>query len=82
MHNIKGEEEEIPPLLQKLNISDSSFMVSEFARSKNTLRARVLAKVVKNCSLNSTILKFCNLALLGNKLPDIWSFYLISVPTA
>ena len=38
VHNIKGEEEEIPPLLQKLNISDSSFMVSEFARSKNTLR--------------------------------------------
>ena len=85
-----GEEEEIPPFLQNLNINDGPFTSSEFAKAKSTLRDGKSAgpdgippEVIKNCSLDSTILKFCNLALLDNKLPDIWSLSnIIPVPKA
>ena len=50
-----GEEEEIPPFLQNLNINDGPFTVSEFARAKNTLREGksagrdgILPEVIKN----------------------------------
>ena len=33
-----GEEEEIPPIVQNLNISDGPFTVNQFAKAKNTLR--------------------------------------------
>ncbi|KAJ8406480.1 hypothetical protein AAFF_G00300540 [Aldrovandia affinis] len=65
---------------QNLNIDDGPFTTSEFARAKTTLREGKSAgpdgippEVLKNCGLNNIILQFCNLALLSNKQPDMWS---------
>ncbi|KAJ8389317.1 hypothetical protein AAFF_G00121820 [Aldrovandia affinis] len=76
----EGDEEEIPSFLQNLNIDDGPFTTSEFARAKTTLREGKSAgpdgippEVLKNCGLNNIILQFCNLALLSNKQPDMWS---------
>lgn len=70
----------MPPFLKSLNINDGPFTASEFAKAKSTLRNSkntgpdgIPPEVIKNCSLNSTILHFCNLARLDNKLPDMWS---------
>ncbi|KAJ8366576.1 hypothetical protein AAFF_G00350410 [Aldrovandia affinis] len=65
-------------------------MTSEFARAKTTLREGKSAgpdgippEVLKNCGLNNIILQFCNLALLSNKQPDMWSLSnIIPVPKA
>ena len=85
-----GEEEEIPPFLNNLNIHDGPFTVRELAKAKSTLTEGKSAgpdgippEVVKNCGLDSIILQFCNRALLGNKLPDMWSLSnIIPVPKA
>ncbi|KAJ8355187.1 hypothetical protein AAFF_G00088010, partial [Aldrovandia affinis] len=76
----EGDEEEIPSFLQNLNIDDGPFTTSEFARAKTTLREGKSAgpdgippEVLKNCGLDNIILQFCNLALLSNKQPDMWS---------
>ena len=51
---------------------------SEFAKAKGKLREGKSAgpddippEVIKNCGLDNTILEFCNLALLENKLPKM-----------
>ncbi|KAJ8409029.1 hypothetical protein AAFF_G00240500 [Aldrovandia affinis] len=85
----EGDEEEIPSFLQNLNIDDGPFTTSEFARAKTTLRGqkcwagRHTPEVLKNCGLDNIILQFCNLALLSNKQPDMWSLSnIIPVPKA
>ncbi|KAJ8372628.1 hypothetical protein AAFF_G00280930 [Aldrovandia affinis] len=86
----EGDEEEIPSFLQNLNIDDGPFTTSEFARVKTTLREGKSAgpdgippEVLKNCGLDNIILQFCNLALLSNKQPDMWSLSnIIPVPKA
>ena len=74
------EEEEIQAVLQNLNINDGPFTLSELARAKTTVRVGKSAgpdgippEVLKNCDLDDVILEFCNLALLHNRLPDMWS---------
>lgn len=40
-------------------------------------------EVLKNCALDDIILRFCNLALLHNKQPELWSLSnIIPVPKA
>ena len=83
-----GGEEEISPFLHDLSIQDGPFTVTEFEKAKRTLREGKSAgpdgippEVVKKCGLDNIILQFCNLALLGNKLPDMWSLSnIIPVP--
>ncbi|CAK6977732.1 uncharacterized protein LOC114950604 [Scomber scombrus] len=83
-----GAGEEIPSVLQNLDIDDGPFTVTELARAKATVRAGKSAgpdgippEVLKNCDLDDIMLEFSNLALLQNKLPDVWSLSnIIPVP--
>ncbi|KAJ8361351.1 hypothetical protein SKAU_G00178760 [Synaphobranchus kaupii] len=85
-----GDEEDIPPLLQNLNIDDGPFTASELARAKTTLKEGKSAgpdgippEVLKRCDLDDLILRFCNLALLHNEQPEMWSLSnIIPVPKA
>ncbi|KAK1883345.1 LINE-1 reverse transcriptase like [Dissostichus eleginoides] len=85
-----GAEESIPVFLQNLPIDDGPFTASELARAKSTVREGKSAgpdvippEVLKNCDLDDLILDFCNLALLHNMQPDIWSLSnIIPVPKA
>ncbi|KAJ4927670.1 hypothetical protein JOQ06_015475 [Pogonophryne albipinna] len=68
--------------LQNLPIDDGPFTASELARVKSTVREGKSAgldgippEVLKYCDLDDLILDFCNLALLYNMQPDIWSLY-------
>ncbi|KAJ8372888.1 hypothetical protein AAFF_G00275920 [Aldrovandia affinis] len=52
----------------------------EFATVKSTLKQGKSAgpdgippEVLKNCDLDDIILEICNLALMENNKPDIWS---------
>ena len=84
----EGEEEDIPPFLRNLDIDDGPFTVSELARAKATVREGKSAgpdgippEVVKKCKMDNIILQFCNLALMNNKKPDMWSLSnIIPVP--
>ncbi|KAJ4931272.1 hypothetical protein JOQ06_025569 [Pogonophryne albipinna] len=81
---LKGPE----AFLQNLPINDDPFTASELARAKSTVREGKSAgpdgippEVLKNCHLDDLILDFCNLALLHNMQPDIWSLSnIIPVP--
>ncbi|KAJ4929967.1 hypothetical protein JOQ06_018983 [Pogonophryne albipinna] len=76
--------------LQNLPIDDGPFTASELARAKSTVREGKSAGpdgippgVLKYCDLDDLILDFCNLALLHNRQPDIWSLSnIIPVPKA
>ncbi|KAJ4927630.1 hypothetical protein JOQ06_015437 [Pogonophryne albipinna] len=76
--------------LQNLPIDDGPFTASELARAKSTVREGKSAgpdgippEVLKYCDLDDLILDFCNLALLHNMQPDIWSLSnIIPVPNA
>lgn len=75
-----AEEEEIPSDLPNLNINDGPFTFDELVRAKATVRVGKSAgpdgippEVLKYCDLDDIILEFCNLALLHNRLPDMWS---------
>ncbi|KAJ4938949.1 hypothetical protein JOQ06_028414 [Pogonophryne albipinna] len=80
----------IPAFLQNLPIDDGPFTASELARAKSTVREGKSAgpdgippEVLKYCDLDYLILDFCNLALLHNMQPDIWSLSnIIPVPKA
>ncbi|KAJ4947922.1 hypothetical protein JOQ06_009951, partial [Pogonophryne albipinna] len=73
-----------------LPIDDGPFTASELARAKSTVREGKSAgpdgippEVFKYCDLDDLILDFCNLALLHNMQPDIWSLSnIILVPKA
>ncbi|KAJ4937844.1 hypothetical protein JOQ06_002474 [Pogonophryne albipinna] len=75
--------------LQNLPIDDGPFTASELARTKSTVREGKSAgpdgippEVLKYCDLDDLILDFCNLALLHNMQPDIWSLSnIIPVPS-
>ena len=85
---VDGAEEEIPAVLTNLNIDDGPFTVEELARGKSTLRQGKSAgpdgippEVLKNCDLDDIILEMCNLALLKDHKPDMWSLSnIIPVP--
>ena len=73
-------EEDVPPYLQNLAINDGPFTPGELARVKTTVKVGKSAgpdcippEVLKNCDLDDIILGFCNLALLHNRLPHMWS---------
>ncbi|KAJ4943537.1 hypothetical protein JOQ06_006037 [Pogonophryne albipinna] len=72
--------------LQNLPIDDGPFTASELARAKSTVREGKSAGsdgIPKYCDLDDLILDFCNLALLHNMQPDIWSLSnIIPVPKA
>ncbi|XDV26400.1 hypothetical protein PO909_030130 [Leuciscus waleckii] len=75
-----AEEEEIPSDLPNLNVNDGPFTLGELVRAKATVRVGKSAgpdgippEVLKNCDFDDIILEFCNLALLHNRLPDMWS---------
>ena len=85
---VEGAEEEIPAVLIDLNIDDGPFTAAEFIRVKSTLKQGKSAgpddippEVFKNCNLDDIILDICNLALMNNNKPDIWSLSnIIPVP--
>ena len=84
----EGEKEDVPAILQGLDIEDGPFTASELAKAKATVREGKSAgpdgippEVLKNCDLDDLILEFCNLALINNKQPEIWSLSnIIPVP--
>ncbi|KAJ4949221.1 hypothetical protein JOQ06_020739 [Pogonophryne albipinna] len=86
----KLEINKLPAFLQNLPIDDGPFTASELARAKSTVREGKSAgpdgippEVLKYCDLDDLILDFCNLALLHNMQPDIWSLSnIIPVPKA
>ena len=83
-------EEDVPAIFQGLVIDDGPFTTSELANGKSTVKKGKSAgpdgippEVLKNCDLNDLILEFCNLALMDNKQPEIWSLSnIIPVPKA
>ncbi|KAJ8398075.1 hypothetical protein AAFF_G00431520 [Aldrovandia affinis] len=77
---VDGAEKEITAVLTNLEIDDGPFTLGEFATVKSTLKQGKSAgpdgiprEVLKNCDLDDIILEICNLALMENNKPDIWS---------
>ncbi|KAJ8397433.1 hypothetical protein AAFF_G00439820 [Aldrovandia affinis] len=85
---VDGAEKVITAVLTNLEIDDGPFTLSKFATVKSTLKQGKSAgldgippEVLKNCDLDDIILEICNLALMENNKPDIWSLSnIIPVP--
>ncbi|KAJ8384488.1 hypothetical protein AAFF_G00205090 [Aldrovandia affinis] len=85
---VDGAEKVITAVLTNLEIDDGPFTLREFATVKSTLKQGKSAgpdgippEVLKNCDLDDIILEICNLALMENNKPDIWSLSnIIPVP--
>ena len=78
--DVEGAEEEIPGVLTGVNISDAPFTAAELARVKAALKQgksagpdNIPPEVYKNCDLDDLTLEICNLALMNNNKPAIWS---------
>ena len=75
-------------IYEGLNIEDGPFTELEYKKVKNTLKVGkssgpddIPPEVFKYCQFNDIGLKFCNLALMKNDKPEIWSFMnIIPVP--
>ena len=66
--------------LRDLKIDNGPFTISELAAVKSTMKQGKSAgpdgippEVLKNCNLDDIILEICNLALMANIKPDMWS---------
>ncbi|KAJ8389329.1 hypothetical protein AAFF_G00121940 [Aldrovandia affinis] len=77
---VDGAEKVITAVLTNLKIDDGPFTLREFASVKSTLKQGKNAgpdgippEALKNCDLDDIILEICNLALMENNKPDIWS---------
>lgn len=84
----EGTGDEIPAVLTNLNIYDGPFTAAELSKVRSTLKQGKSAgpdcippEVFKYCDLDDIILEICNLALMRNNKPDIWSLSnIIPVP--
>ena len=81
-------EEEIPNILEGLEIKDTQFSLEEFRKVKSSLKTGKAAgpddippEVFKLCNFDDICLDFCNNALMDNDKPDLWSLMnIIPVP--
>ena len=85
---VEDPDEEIPNIVDDLDINDGPFTLDEFRKVKTSLRAgnaagpdNIPPEVLKFCDFDEICLEFCNKALLENDKPDLWSFLnIIPVP--
>jgi hypothetical protein len=78
--NIEGEDDEIEPVVQDLNINVGPFSVEEYEKAikalvegKSSGEDGIPPEVLKRCDLDDMVLTFCNEALLNGNMPDQWS---------
>ena len=86
--SVEDPDEEIPNILEDLDINDEPFTLDEFRKVKSSLKTGKAAgpdgippEVFKLCDFDETCLEFCNKALMENDKPDLWSFMnIVPVP--
>ena len=85
---VDDPNEEIPVIYEGLDIDDGPFTELEYKKVKTSLKIGkssgpdgIPPEVFKYCQFDDICLKFCNLALMKNDKPEIWSFMnIIPVP--
>ena len=86
--SVEGAEDDIPAILENLNIDDGPFTAKEYAKVKSTLKQGksagpdgITSEVIKNCDLDDIVREHCNRFLKDNIKPEIWSLSnIIPVP--
>lgn len=86
--DINDEDEDIPQILDELNIKVGPFDQSEYVKAKESLvegkscgEDGIPPEVLKRCDFDDIILEFCNRALLDGEKPEQWSILnIIPIP--
>jgi len=73
---IDNEDEDIPPILNDLNIKIGPFDIEEYAKTKKSITEEkscgkdgITPEVMKRCNIDGIILDFCNAALTEREKP-------------
>ena len=80
--------EEIPQIIQNVEVEDTPFTIEEYQAVKKTLRSgkasgpdNISADILKYCNFDNTILSFANKLISDGVIPNQWSeFDLIPLP--
>ena len=78
--NIGNEADEIPQIIQPLNMKIGAFDKEEYGKAKEAIKEgkscgadEIRPEVLKRCDLDDIVLEFCNRALLEGEKPKQWS---------